>query len=98
MQKILINDKEYYIVLNFGTIKDTCKQFNITVPEMIKRLSESVLVFVGEILYHGIKFNCENFDRIEINRLPLCDIFTVIEVLGELLQNSMPRVDKKKLA
>ena len=57
MQKILINDKEYYIVLNFGTIKDTCKQFNITVPEMIKRLSESDLEIVGEILYQGIKFN-----------------------------------------
>ena len=99
MQKILINEKEYLISFNFGTIKNTCKELgSLPVPQLIKRLSESDLEVVGEILYQGIKYNHEDFDRKEIDGLSMLEMFQAFETVGELLSESMPQVDKKKVA
>lgn len=96
MQKVIINGKEHGIVLNLGVIKYTCKELKITVPEMMKKLSETDLEVVSEVLYQGIKFNSKEFDRAEIDCLSFTEMFKAFEVVGELLQDSMPQADSKK--
>lgn len=97
MQKIKINDKEYNIVFNFGVIKEVCKECKCNAPVLIQKLSEGDLEVISSVLKYGILFNHKDFDVIEIEKLSLQDVFKTFEVIGKLLNDSMPEgKDEKK--
>lgn len=96
MQTIIINGNKYSISFNFGVIKDVTKDCGgITVPQMIEKLSIGDLEVISSVLYHGIKFNHPEFDIKEVNTLSLGEVFNSFSTIGELMNDNMPKGDKK---
>lgn len=96
MQKIKINKKEYNISFNFGVIKGVCRECKCTTPEMIARLAEGDLDVISSVLYNGIKFNHEEFEQSEVDTLNLTELFTSFNVVDQLMNDNMPKVDASK--
>lgn len=96
MQKIKINGKLYNISFNFGVIKGVCKECKCTTPEMIARLAEGDLDVISSVLYHGIKFNHEEFEQSEVDALNLTELFASFNVVGQLMNDNMPKAEPKK--
>lgn len=96
MQKIKINNKEYSISFNFGVIKGVTKECNCTTPEMIARLAEGDLDVISSVLYHGIKFNYPDFEQQEVDTLNLTELFASFNVVGQLMNDNMPKANASK--
>lgn len=96
MHKIKINNKEYNISFNFGVIKGVCKECECTTPEMITRLAKGDLDVISAVLYHGIKFNHEDFEQSEVDALSLTELFASFNIVGQLMNDNMPQENKPK--
>ena len=63
---------------------------------MIEKLSVGDLEIISSVLYHGIKFNHQEFDIKEVDTLSLGDVFKSFETIGTLMNNNMPKDKEPK--
>ncbi|MCI6458229.1 hypothetical protein [Clostridium perfringens] len=98
MKKILLNEKEYNMAFNFKVMKNICKELGLTMPQVMNGVQAMDLEIIGEILYQGIKVRHEDFEREVIDELSIMELFSAFENLGQLLTESMPTDNKKKVA
>lgn len=97
MKKVLLNKKEYNMAFNFKVMKNICKELGLTMPQVMNGVQNMDLDIIGEILYQGIKVRHEDFEREVIDELSIMELFSAFESLGEILTESMPTNNKKKV-
>ena len=92
--EIILNGETYNLSFNFLVIKTMQMAIKgLKVEDIFNGIANQDFNVISELLYRGIKFNHENFDRSVIDSLGFNDLENVFTSIASLFEATMPKGD-----
>lgn len=93
--EIILNGVEYNLSFNFLVIKSMQQSIKgLKVEDIFNGIANQDFNIITELLYRGIKFNHDKFDREIINNLGFEDIENVFTAIASLFEITMPKAEE----
>ncbi|WP_302782604.1 hypothetical protein [Clostridium saudiense] len=92
-----INEKEYCLRFNIGSLRRTAKRLGLTTPQIFEKLTENDMDVVVELLYQCIINTHKDFDIEILDELSISEFNEVVVILAEVISEGMPEADKKTM-
>lgn len=90
--EIILNGKEYKLSFNFLVIKSMQNAIKgLKVEDIFNGIANQDFNIINELLFRGIKFNHEKFERSVVDNLGFNDIENVFTSLASLFEATMPK-------
>ena len=95
--EIILNGETYNLSFNFLVIKTMQMAIKgLKVEDIFNGIANQDFNVISELLYRGIKFNHENFDRNVIDSLGFNDLENVFTSIASLFEATMPKGDTEE--